>query len=133
MYIQLIQASNGWQAESFLNLGGDRFLVITTAHSETRANTLVTRATVLLRIDGSGPVHDDGDAERVGDFDLLVSVFTCEALHEQHLRVRHALAMSKLPWILGQIRLHYSDALGPIDDTCREEAWGERALEVAHG
>lgn len=133
MYIQLTQASNGWQAESFLDLGGDRFLAITTAHSETRANTLVTRATVLLRIDGSGPVHDDGNAERVGDFDLLISVCTCEPLHEQHLRMHHALALSKLPRILGQVRLHYSDALGPIDDTCREEAWAERALEVAHG
>lgn len=132
MYIHLTQASIGWQAKSFVDLGGDRILVIATTRSEARANTLVTRATVSLRIDGGGAVHDIGDAARTGDFDQLVSVFTCKPMHEQHLRVRHALALSKLPWLLEQIRVHYSNALGPIDDTCREEAWGQHALEVAH-
>ncbi|MGB5858435.1 MAG: hypothetical protein WBH52_08470 [Pseudomonas aeruginosa] len=132
MYIHLTQAKTGWQAESFVDLGGDRILVIATTRSQACANTLVTRATVSLRIDGGGAVHDIGDSARTGDFDQLVSIFTCEPLHEQHLRVRHALALSKLPWILDQVRKHYCNASGPIDDTCREEAWGQHALEVAH-
>lgn len=137
MYIHLIRASTGLRAVTQIDLKGGRYVLFTTALSEASSSTLVTRATVWLRIQGGRPVHDVGSADRAGDFDMLVSHVTCtpsqaKPLHDQQLRVQHALALDKLPWILDQIQEHYSEVGASVEDACREEPQQQHMLEVAH-
>jgi predicted HD phosphohydrolase len=130
MQIKLVNTSNGWQAETSIDLDQHRVLVIRTARAQAGLSDLVTRATVSTRVDENTLIHDVGSDSRAADFDQLVASSPCGLLkelteklvHEQHDK---ALAAQRL--IRARIEQYYRQDEPLSDAACREE------LGVSHG
>jgi hypothetical protein len=124
MQIKLVNTSNGWQAETSIDLDQHRVLVIRTARAQAGLSDLVTRATVSTRVDENTLIHDFGSDSRAADFDQLVASSPCSLLKqltEKIVHEQHDKALATMRMIRARIEQHYQEDAPLCDAACREE------------